>query len=211
LILIFVKPTINEGERPADRVQDFGMLETAIVRDRPDPSIVMMRSVPIVVLLLSLGCSKQGHISKLFGDRNVETIRSPERVECYRLRPPRTTNEVRKQGSTPLYNLWPVLAGPIIVDTKTAADLSKALLDEKTYCLWDEGKGCIPSPGVMLRFIRDTGSVDIAFCFECDMLFTYQGSEPIYGANFDYSHNSLLTYFVKLFPTDPDLPKLIRR
>jgi hypothetical protein len=97
------------------------------------------------------------------------------------------------------------------VGTKTAADLSTALLDEKTYCLWDEGKGCKPSPGVMLRFIRDTGSIDVAFCFECNILFTFEGSLPVYSANFDHSHNILLRHFIKLFPLDADLPKLIWR
>jgi hypothetical protein len=132
-------------------------------------------------------------------------VGKPEKVEAFRLRPPNT-----KAEDTLIYSQWPILAGPVTVDSKIGAELSAALLDEKTYCLWDEGKGCHLQPGLMVRFFRESRSVDVVFCFECDMMLTFQESKAVWGANFDYSHNLLLGFFVKIFPSDPDLPRFIR-
>jgi hypothetical protein len=166
-----------------------------------------MKRILFVLLPVMSGCAQPSHISKLFGgDKNIALVRSHGHVEAFRLRPPKSLSEY-----TGFYNKWPVLTGPVAVNAMIADELTALLLDENTYCLWDEGKGCKPSPGVLLRFSNGSGTIDIAFCFECNMMFTYEGSDPVYGANFDYSHNALLKYFVNLFPLDTDLPKLVLR
>jgi len=165
-----------------------------------------MRRAALIALMLA-GCGrKPGHIENLYGSAvNIDVLRKPDKVEAFRLRHPKTQAEYSSN-----YNQWPVAAGPINVDATISAELAKLLLEEKTFCLWDEGKGCKPSPGLMLRF-SDTRQIDLAFCFECDILYTYRGSQALGSANFDYSHNLLLKFFIALFPSDPDLPKLLRK
>jgi len=126
--------------------------------------------------------------------------------KCFSLRHPKTS-EIPERDYL-LYNRWPVVKGPVLPEPKISGELLAALLDEKTFCNWDEGKGCKPHPGVMIR-LKGTETIDLMFCFECDMLLTFRGREPIWGANFDYSHNRLLSYFIAIFPDDPDLPKLL--
>ncbi|MBI3856309.1 MAG: hypothetical protein HY293_11525 [Planctomycetes bacterium] len=161
----------------------------------------------MALLLLVPGCGREpGHIEKLYGSAvNLEVLKKPERVEAFRLRRPKT-----KEEDSPLYNKWPVALGPVAVDAKTAAQLSALLLDEQTFNDWDEAKGCIPTPGLMLRF-SDSRQIDLAFCFECNIMFTYRGSAVLGGANFDRSHDLLLGHFISLFPADVDLPRLLYR
>ena len=161
----------------------------------------------LALAALLAGCADSRNLERLYGGpANLEAIRSCQAVEVFRLRHPKTS-EIPERDYL-LYNRWPVVKGPILPEPKISGELLAALLDENTFCNWDEGKGCKPHPGVMIRF-KGTETIDLMFCFECDMLLTFRGREPIWGANFDYSHNRLLSYFIAIFPDDPDLPKLL--
>jgi hypothetical protein len=164
-----------------------------------------MKVAGLVYCLFLVGCSKQAEVERLFGGvDNVEAMKHSPTVEVFRLRKPTT----QKEADRP-YNQWPVAAGPVVLDSKTSDPLLWILLEDKAYSDWGNGKGCIPAPGVMIR-VKGAETIDLAFCFECDMLFTFRGSQQIWFANIDHVHNQLLGHFVDIFKSDPDLPKLIR-
>lgn len=169
-----------------------------------------MKRAWTALLLLGLGCiegppagpGKPGKIGRIFGGTdNADLVADPVRVEAFRLRPPSAVVDVKPQ-----YNEWPLAGGRVRVPADVAARLSNALTREGTYG-GDEPKGCDPSPGFMLRFHGDGRTVDVVFCFECAVLFTYRGSRPLWYANFDGSTKMLAVLLLKLFPGDPDLAK----
>jgi len=152
-----------------------------------------------------MGCGQgpSRRIEKLFGGPdNVDIVASPERVEAFRLRPPSPGERIEH------YNEWPVLGGAVRVPADVAARFSRGLTRDSTYPLWEDVKGCDPRPGFLLRFMADGRHVDVVFCFECAILFTYRGSESIWYANFDESTQAIASLFLQVFPRDPALVRL---
>lgn len=171
----------------------------------------MTRPAALLLLLLA-GCFvgdhpeeplRLGRMGKLFGGKEgLDVVEFPEKVEAYRLRAPDGMKAV--QG----YNRWPTVGPAVRVKGEAAARFSHGLTRESTYPRWDEPKACDPRPGFMLRFYGDGRSVDVVFCFECKILFTYRASESIWYANFDGSTKALATTFLQVYPDDPDLKAL---
>ena len=170
-----------------------------------------MRRALAVLLLLGSGCFdhsadtplKLGRMGKLYGGaEGIDTVESPDRVEAFRLRPPSSDQKIER------YNQWPTLGPAVRVPADVASRFSKGLTRESTYPNWDTPKACDPQPGFLLRFHAGGRSVDVAFCFECQILFTYRGSESIWYANFDESTKTIAALFLQIFPGDPVLAKL---
>jgi hypothetical protein len=170
-----------------------------------------MRRVAIALLLLGAGCFDEGpegqprlgRMGKLFGGaEGLDAVESPDRVEAFRLRPPSPGQEIAH------YNEWPVVGAPVRVPSDVASHFSKGLTRESTYPRWEEPKTCDPRPGFMLRFTGSGRSVDVVFCFECQILFTYRASEPIWYANFDGSTKVIAGLLLQIFPKDPVLTSL---
>jgi len=164
-----------------------------------------------VVLLAGLGCiegpsagpGRLGKIGKLYGGAdNVDLVASAERVEAFRLRRP-GRDELEKP-----YNQWPVIGAAVRVPSDVASRFSRGLTSESTYPRFDAPKRCDPVPGFLLRFFADGRSIDVCFCFECGILFTYRGPDPLWYANFDESAPALAALFLKVFPADEDLRRL---
>jgi len=167
-----------------------------------------MKTAAVLLLLpAATGClaGPSGRMMRLFGSpENLEIVASADRVEATRLRPPSLGQE-----EAPNYSQWPTIGIPVRVPPDIASRFSRGLTSESTYTSWDEGKGCIPKPGLKLRFTRDGRSVEVVFCFECAMLFTYRAEQAIWGGNFDGSSHEILDLFIRLFPGDPSLPKML--
>jgi hypothetical protein len=167
----------------------------------------MKTAAGLLLALLLAGCAQgpSTRMIRLFGGaENVEIVASADRVEASRLRPPSRSGE-----GAPNYSQWPVVGAPVRVPPEIASRFSRGLTSESTYTSWDEGKGCIPTPGLKLRFTRDGRSLDVVFCFECGMLFTYRGEQAIWGGNFDGSAREILPLFLQLFPGDSSLPRML--
>jgi len=173
-----------------------------------------MRHAFAALLLLGLGCFDAGHnhggdsarlgkMGKLFGGAdNLDIVASPERVDAFKLRRP-GRDEPGKS-----YNQWPVIGAPVRVPSDVASRFSRGLTSEATYPRFDMPKACDPVPGYMLRFFADGRSVDVCFCFECQILFTYRGPDSIWYANFDESTPAIASLFLKVYPADEDLRRL---
>ncbi|HZF00237.1 MAG TPA: hypothetical protein VE981_24720 [Planctomycetota bacterium] len=174
---------------------------------RPEAAVVLL------FLLSGSGClfddhphppANLGKMGKLWGSaENLDVVQSPDRVEAFRLRP------AQEQGVP--YNRWPTSAGPVRVAPAVAQRLSTGLTRPSTYGTWDAPKACEPRPGLLLRFHQAGRSVDVAFCFECDILFTYRADESIWYANFDEHHDDILKVFIEVFPKDASLPALLKK
>ena len=172
--------------------------------------MTMTRPAAVLLLLLA-GCFGDhpedpvhlGRMGKLFGGKGgLDVVEFPERVEAFRLRAP--DGAQAQQG----YNRWPTVGPAVRVPSDAAARFSRGLTRESTYPRWEDPKGCDPRPGHMLRFFGDGRSVDVVFCFECKILFTYRGSESIWYANFDGSTKAIATTFLQVYPNDADLKAL---
>lgn len=176
-----------------------------------------MVALAIGVLLIGTGLSwravaRAGDmrlLRELLGADRIDVIRAATRVESHRLkawRPPGQTGDTQWSG-----NLWTaeiipdrVLARGPDLDAGQVAELTGLLLDPETY-LWDVAKACAPTAGVGLRFVSEKGAVDVALCFECDML---AATTPGAGANdrwedFDPIRPQLVRLVKALFPNDP--------
>src|SRR6476646_57346 len=135
-----------------------------------------MRRGLAVLLLLGSGCFDHGpdtaltvgRMGKLFGGADgLDTVASPDRVEAFRLRPPAPSEKIDH------YNQWPTLGPAVRVPPDVAARFSRGLTRESTYPRWETPKACDPRPGFLLRFTAAGRTVDVVFCFECELLFTY--------------------------------------
>ncbi|HLY08855.1 MAG TPA: hypothetical protein VKW04_06035 [Planctomycetota bacterium] len=168
-----------------------------------------MRALAALLLLLfaAAGCTptygSTNRMGILYGGAdNLDIVSSPERVQAFRLRPPPADEPV------PHYNQWPVVGSPVRVSRDIASRFSNGLTRSSSFPRWEDPKTCEPRPGFMLRFTADDRHVDVVFCFECKILFTYRGSESIWYANFDGSTKSIASLFLQLFPNDPVLVRL---
>jgi hypothetical protein len=156
-------------------------------------------------LLILGGCHTRSPIERIFGSRrNWEVIREPSHVEISRLQQPH-----RNGTNWTNYGTWPAALGPVTLDGAQVSEISALLLNERTYCNWDEGKGHQHRPEIKVRFSNEDNCVDVVFCLTCNMLFTYEGSRAVWGGNYDYCHNTFVAYFAKIFPSDPALPELL--
>lgn len=164
-----------------------------------------MKAIAALLTLTVAGClqAPSRKIEKLFGGAdNFDIIASQERVDAFKLRRP-GRDEVGRS-----YNQWSVIGAPVRVDSDVASRFSKGLTSESTYPRFDAPKACDPVPGYMLRFFAGGRSIDVCFCFECQVLFTYRGPESIWYANFDESTPAIASLFLKVFPADADLRRL---
>ncbi len=171
----------------------------------------MKTTLALLILLCAAGCIEGAprgpgpstRIDKLFGGPdNVDLVASPERVEAVKLRRP-----ARDQESKP-YNQWAQIGAPVRVPDDLASRFGRGLTSQSTYPRGDAPKACDPVPGYMLRFTAYGRSVEVCFCFECNILFTYRGSESIWYANFDESEKEIAALFLKVFPADEDLRRI---
>jgi hypothetical protein len=174
----------------------------------------MKKASALLVLMLTAGCiegSPRGpgpssRIDKLFGGPdNADIVASQERVEAVKLRRPG-----RDQESKP-YNQWAQIGAPVRVPSDVASRFAKGLTSQSTYPRGDTPKACDPVPGYMLRFWADGRSIEVCFCFECNILFTYRGPDSLWYANFDESEKSIAALFLKVFPADENLRRIAEK
>lgn len=150
-----------------------------------------MRATAAAVLVLAAGCSLPKH------DRTFGPLRGlmerPERIEALRIKaddPTRTD-----------YLAWPEISKPVVPDSGTARELTAALLDAGNF--GSPGKGCMPVPGVKLRYAAGPDTAEILLCFRCLTLFTYRNGNPVGQDDFDPGRARFVALVKRLFPKDP--------
>jgi hypothetical protein len=152
------------------------------------------RLILFAILLVANHCRAAERVNSLFGDKQAQAVVSkPTKVQGYRL--------ADDSLFRPTVKDFKMTAGPVAVDDKLAQSMAQLLLDEKSY-LWDVGKGCEPHFGVRLEFVQGDKSIDVFFCFECDILQVYANGKPVGSEDFDDVRPQLVKMMQKIFPED---------
>ena len=151
------------------------------------------------VALTGSGCSS-GDLKDVFGNKQaMATVKNATSVKAYRLSP---GSDFQKSLSD-----YKIAAGPVDVPDDLAAQLRQILLDATIY-RWDEGKMCEPVYGIRIQFSEGDSTVDVLFCFECDILAVYHDGKVVGGEDFDDARSRLVAIVQKLFPDDEAIQSL---
>jgi hypothetical protein len=153
-----------------------------------------------LVIVLSAGVAVaytvQGSddIPKLFGGSDgVQVIREATSVRAYRIV---GTSEFHTS-----LDKYEMRGQPVELSTSQAKALRSLLLHHDSY-EWDVAKECLPVYGVRVQFLKRDESVDVLFCFECDVLGVFRDGKSVAGEDFDPIRGKLLEIIKPLFPKD---------
>lgn len=184
----------------------------------------------IICPLLFCGCSESSPVSnplhpapalkaseldsrvlKLFGGaEGWKPLADPVRVEAFRVDPvsrgektdPDSTNLEQQQFAG-----YPILSGPTVVDQETAQSLARTLSRPSTYG-WDFAKGCEFSPGVGIRFVGSSATMELLFCFSCDEFKIVRDGKTVGHEDTDGARTALVNIARKIFPDDKEIQNL---
>lgn len=137
-------------------------------------------------------------VERLFGGpEGYRTIAEPHKVELCVLNSRFQETEM---------GLPAVRAGPVVLTQTKQQKLSRILLDFDTY-QWGVVKLCSPDYGVKAHFTRAQSTIDVLFCFECDILEVSVAGNT-HSENFDFNHNALAKLVRQVFPRDQKIQRL---
>lgn len=164
---------------------------------------LLVGAVATGVYLVAFGPLDPRVVTLLGGPDGVATLSGPDRVEAWRIDGGPWPSG---KPAGPALHGYPVLSGPVPVDADAAVRLVRVLRRADTY-LFDAAKGCVFSPGVVVRFTRGERSVDVLLCFSCDELSVVPGGRE----DFDAARPELVTWVKRAFPADAALQALTPR
>src|SRR5262249_12302582 len=127
------------------------------------PTIAVSAIVLVAVCCaaFALGQRASENVNMLFGGSDaLQVVLKPEKVEAYRVAP---LHKIPKGETPETIGGAGVLSGPVTVDENSARELAEILRNPGTYD-WDSAKGCKFDPGVVIRFISKTTTIDVVFC-----------------------------------------------
>lgn len=161
----------------------------------------------LLFLAAAVGCQRSGLTPKVTGlyggQANVLTIKSPDKVEAFRVQP-----EPSPMGSADaMVGPYLATAGPVRVDGAGIRMLRNVLLSDTTY-MWDVAKACEFMPGVGFRFHKSGAPLEVALCFSCDELAIWRAGKKLGSEDFDSARPHLVALVKRLFPDDPKLQAL---
>jgi hypothetical protein len=147
-------------------------------------------------------------VDHLGSPHNIKLIASPEVVLAWRTAASFKTNDYFGE------DLWKKAGLPTLVKTNLAQQLSRILLEDRTYFEGDRGlQPTISSPVVMLNFARGTNSVDLFLSFKDNTLAVKVGTER-YGlpllleSDIETRRKEILQIIKKIFAEDPFIQKI---
>jgi hypothetical protein len=166
-----------------------------------------VRRAAVAALLLA-GCAQPTELEKFLPKATRTILEAPDAVKAYRI----DINRIPKAppGSEPRpveYSEFPSFA-EASVDGELRSELTKLVLDPAGYEF--VGKGCIPDPGVKIRFSRGGVWEEFYYCFKCRMVARVgSGSgKTEAGADFDPSAEALRKLVQRMFPKDEGIRSL---
>ncbi len=157
----------------------------------------------LAILLFSCwiasGCETHSVSGIYGGPTGLTAIESPTKVEAYRVGEMQTGP---LDDPATIYG-FPILSEPVAVDAASARELASLLADPGSYD-WERGKACVLVPGVAVRFVGATDTIDVLFCFHCDTLLAVRNGKVVAGqeGDFDPIRPKLLAIMRRLFPSD---------
>jgi len=173
----------------------------------------MKRTTSWQILLLAIICLLGGcqqpaeqvapssqELLSVFGNQQViDTVHAASEVHAYRL-----ADASFYQDELSSYKR----AGEAVtVSEADRLQLRDLLLDKESYEL-EMAKACEPIFGVGVTFARGEQSVDVLFCFECDILAVYQDGRVVGDEDFDPARTRLVRLMKNFFPADDVIQQL---
>ena len=89
---------------------------------------------------------------------------------------------------------------PVKLPQNQLEGLTDALCDARNYGWVAARKGCLPSPGIVLRINKKNKEISVVFCFACNLLTFYHNDIEIGGEDFDIMRPQFVTALKKLYP-----------
>lgn len=164
-------------------------------------------AVALAALVALPGCRRGGpdwRIVQLYGGKgSLQAIQQADSVTAFRIEP----DPSRPEAGAASVGIHRVISGPEDVAPADAAALAAVFQDPDTYD-WQRAKSCEFRPGVGLRFARGASRVDLALCFECDMLTIHREGRRIGVEDFDDARAPLVAIMQRTFPDDAEIQAL---
>ena len=175
-----------------------------------------MKAIKFLLVAVGLISFATSHLNagemedRFGGNEYVALIEAPTSVKAWR------TVGSLKSDFTDIKDFYRKTGKAKLVSTNLVTQLSKVLLDEKSYSHFDgPGKACRPFPGVILTFSKGKRDLDLFFCFECKVLVVKAGTDdkgtPVElrgGSDFDASYAKFVRTMKQIFPKDAQIQSL---
>jgi len=174
-----------EGTERIDQRLDYleYLVDADLVRNAPDPYVVEF----------------------LGGEAAAWAVADPEKVSVYLIDQDKL--EQWDYQDIPLDDPGLLVRfGPVAVESETGAEISRILRRPSSY--GSLLKSCLPQPGVGVRFVRGSETVDVLFCFECNILLVYHDGTFVSAHDFDVVAGQLARIVKQVFPNDAKIAAL---
>jgi hypothetical protein len=179
------------------------------------PRLIIVLPVAILAVGVYLyflnGRPNDEFISKVFGNRQLfDAFVASEQVTAQRLH----RGDRNKITPDVLSNYK---RGPSVpVPGSQARRLKRILQRSSSYYQGSNRKACIPDYGVLFTFRSGDRAVQVALCFNCNMLDVFDGGDDKARSvnslpDFDPMRSDLVAIVKKVFPDDPEIQDLESR
>jgi len=168
---------------------------------------VAILAVGVYVYVLN-GTPNEELISKVFGNRQIfDSFVAAQQVTAQRLHW-RNRNEITPDILSN-YKRGPSVPVPM----SQAQRLKRILQRSSSYYQGSNAKACIPDYGVLFTFRSGDRAVQVALCFNCDMLGIFDGGDDKARSvnslpDFDPMRGRLVAIVKKVFPDDAEIQEL---
>ena len=149
-------------------------------------------------------------ISKVFGNRQLfDAFVASQQVSAQRLH----TRDRHEISPDILSNYK---RGPSVpVAASQSRRLKRILQRSSSYYQGSNRKACIPDYGVLFTFHSGDRAIQLALCFNCNMLDVFDGGDDKARSvntesDFDPIRSDLVAIVKKVFPDDPEIQELER-
>jgi len=171
---------------------------------------VAILAVGVYVYILN-GPGNEELVSKAFGSRQIfDAFIASQQVTAQRLHR-RDRNEISPDVLSN-YKRGPSVAVP----ASQARRLKRVMQRSSSYYQGSNRKACIPDYGVLFTFRSGDRAVQVALCFNCNMLEVFDGGDdkarPVNSLpDFDPMRSDLVAIVKKVFPDDGEIRELESR
>lgn len=152
---------------------------------------------------------QQDVIQQIFGNQqNYDAVVSSQKVTAQLLH-----KQHKSQDEAKLEKLEGYTSDAEIPVSPADIEKIKKILRSPSSYRWNVASSCIPDYGVLLNFHSDQRSVQLAFCFNCDLMGVFSGEEtPVKrvsaGTIFTPMRAQLVPMMKTLFPNDRNIQEL---
>ncbi len=124
----------------------------------------------------------------------MAAVLAPDTVQAFKVN---SVNIQKGEEVESRIGKYRILAGPVEVKEKEAADLANILA--KNIYDWEMAKACEFQPGIAVRFTKGEVVVEIQFCFKCEEMMILLNDKSVGSEDFDRATKQLDEIFRRVF------------